>query len=92
VVRRVARYSSAWRLDPGLRRGGIWFAGALLLAVVLLGVITAPPTMPPYAAVRATWRPSEAWLYDRNGVLLDSSRVDFQRRRSAGPRWPTSLP
>jgi penicillin-binding protein 1C len=47
----------------------------------VLGVVTAPPTMPPYAAVRAAWRPSEAWLYDRNGVLLDSSRVDFQRRR-----------
>ena len=35
--------------------------------------------MPDYAQVRAAWQPSEAWLYDRNGVLIDSSRVDFAR-------------
>ncbi|WP_293987137.1 penicillin-binding protein 1C [Sphingomonas sp.] len=40
-----------------------------------------PPRMPDYAMVRAAWQPSEAWLYDRNGVLIDSSRVDFARRR-----------
>ena len=37
--------------------------------------------MPDYASVRTAWQPSEAWLYDRGGVLIDSSRVDFARRR-----------
>ncbi|UIJ45926.1 penicillin-binding protein 1C [Sphingomonas cannabina] len=39
--------------------------------------------MPSYAQVRAAWKPSEAWLYDRNGRLVDSIRVDFERRRLA---------
>ncbi|WP_293973712.1 penicillin-binding protein 1C [Sphingopyxis sp.] len=39
--------------------------------------------MPAYAAVRAVWQPSEAWLYDRDGQLLDSERVNFERRRLA---------
>lgn len=39
--------------------------------------------MPDYAAVRADWKPSEAWLYDRSGRLLDSERVNFERRRLA---------
>jgi penicillin-binding protein 1C len=59
-------------------------AGALL--VLTLGVAdmaTLPPPLPAYAAVRAAWRPSEAWLYDRHGVLIDSARVDFARRRLA---------
>ena len=66
-----------------IRRGGWWPLGAGLLLLLALNLATAPPLMPSYAAVRAAWRPSEAWLYDRNGVLLDSSRVDFQRRRLA---------
>ncbi|WP_425228595.1 penicillin-binding protein 1C [Sphingomonas sp.] len=55
-------------------------ASALLLTLHLL---TAPPPVPPFEVVRAAVTPSEAWLYDRNGVLLDSSRVDFARRRLA---------
>lgn len=39
--------------------------------------------MPSAALVHAAYRPSEAWLYDRDGRLLDSSRVDFQARRLA---------
>ncbi len=31
--------------------------------------------------VRAAWHPSEAWLYDRDGNLIDSARVDFAARR-----------
>src|SRR3546814_5853117 len=37
--------------------------------------------MPAYPDWRADWTPSEAWLYDRDGRLLDTERVDFQRRR-----------
>lgn len=45
--------------------------------------ITRPPPLPGYARVQRAWHPSEAWLYDRNGRLIDSSRVDYQARRLA---------
>ncbi|WP_294079410.1 penicillin-binding protein 1C [Sphingomonas sp.] len=44
---------------------------------------TLPPHLPGYRATVAGWKPSEAWLYDRNGRLLDSARVDYQARRLA---------
>ena len=56
---------------------------ALVLAAAALDALTRPPSLPTYAAVRAAWQPSEAWLYDRQGRLLDSARVDFARRRLA---------
>ena len=59
---------------------------ALVVAVLLYAGIdyaTLPPPLPGYAAVRAAWQPSEAWLYDRNGVLIDSARVNFAARRLA---------
>ncbi|MBU6206544.1 MAG: penicillin-binding protein 1C, partial [Alphaproteobacteria bacterium] len=37
--------------------------------------------MPDYARVRSDWKPSEAYLYDRHGVLLEERRVDFKARR-----------
>ena len=55
----------------------------LALAFAALDWLTFPPALPSYAAVRAAWRPSEAWLYDRHGALIDSSRVDFAVRRLA---------
>ena len=48
-----------------------------------LDYATRPPPLPGYAQVSARWRPSEAWLYDRQGVLIDSARVDFAARRLA---------
>ncbi|WEK44404.1 MAG: penicillin-binding protein 1C [Candidatus Sphingomonas colombiensis] len=69
---------------PPARRA--WPIVAILLVATLFGLIdwfTRPPPLAGYAQVRAAWRPSEAWLYDRNGVLLDSSRVDFASRRLA---------
>ena len=45
--------------------------------------LTQPPPLPGYPAVRRAWRPSEAWLYDRHGVLIDRERVDFAQRRLA---------
>jgi len=56
------------------------FLAPLLLAL-LFWLATWPPSMPSYASVRANWQPSESWLYDRDGQLLDSMRVDFSRRR-----------
>ncbi|MFS0774012.1 penicillin-binding protein 1C [Sphingomonas sp. 1P08PE] len=44
---------------------------------------TWPPALPDYAQARSRYRPSEAWLYDRHGVLIDSARVDFATRRLA---------
>ncbi|WP_422059150.1 penicillin-binding protein 1C [Sphingopyxis sp.] len=60
-----------------------WLALAALILVTAAHLLTRPPAMPAYAAVRAEWQPSEAWLYDRDGRLLDSERVNFQRRRLA---------
>ena len=72
------------------RRGGHWVGRNLFVltaaAVALfatLALLTAPPPVPSYAQARAAWTPSESWLYDRHGVLLDSARVDFARRRLA---------
>jgi len=57
-------------------------AAALLIgSYVTLAWITRPPPLPGYAAVVAGWKPSEAWLYDRHGRLIDSSRIDYQARR-----------
>lgn len=62
-------------------------AAALLIgAFVALSWSTRPPPLPPYDKVVADWRASEAWLYDRNGRLIDSSRVDYQARRLAWVR------
>lgn len=60
---------------------------ALVGVVAVLGggldYTTRPPPLPDYGTVRAQWRPSEAWLYDRHGALIDSARVDFAARRLA---------
>ena len=56
---------------------------ALLALCATLALATMPPALPAYAQVRASWSPSESWLYDRHGVLIDSARVDFARRRLA---------
>ena len=51
--------------------------------ILLLYVATWPPAMPDAATVRGDWQPTEAWLYDRDGRLLDSVRLDFSQRRLA---------
>ncbi len=59
---------------------------ALIVMVLLfaaLDYVTYPPPIPDYAQARAAYRPSESWLYDRHGVLIDSARVDFATRRLA---------
>ncbi|MGV7122576.1 penicillin-binding protein 1C [Sphingopyxis sp. 550A] len=60
-----------------------WAALAALILLTIAHLLTRPPAMPDYAAVRADWKPSEAWLYDRDGRLLDSERVNFEHRRLA---------
>ena len=67
------------------RSARVTLALTLTLATLILAffITTLPPPLPDYARVRATWQPSEAWLDDRNGRLIDSVRVDFQARRLA---------
>lgn len=60
-----------------------WAALAALVLTTIAHLLTRPPAMPEFAAVRAAWQPSEAWLYDRDGRLLDTERVNFERRRGA---------
>lgn len=72
------------RLSGPLRRWGpaaLAIGGIVLFAVI--DQLSSPPSLPAYAQVRQEWKPSEAWLYDRNGKLLDRIRVDYQTRRLA---------
>lgn len=79
----------------------IWWTGPriAIAAVLALGTIyaaadyaTRPPRLPGHGATVAAWKPSEAWLYDREGRLLDSARVDFQARRLAWTRLDKVAP
>ena len=67
------------------RRVRWWWpvVGAFIAALLALLWLTRPPPMPTFAQVHSAWQPSEAWLYDAHGVLLDSQRIDFQQRRGA---------
>ena len=64
-----------------LKRWRLWIPAFAGMTVILLLLATLPPSLPSYPATVATWKPSEAWLYDRNGQLLDSQRVNFAARR-----------
>ena len=58
---------------------------ALVLAALAAGFATflhtAPFEVVSYAAARAEWRSSDAWLLDRNGEPLSRVRIDRTRRR-----------
>jgi penicillin-binding protein 1C len=53
-------------------------AVAVLLAA---GMLLLPADVPDFASVHAHFTPSEGYLLDRNGELIDSERVDFGVRR-----------
>lgn len=92
LARLPKRPEAGWR--SLVTRGRI-FAGTVGLLLAGFGVadwVTMPPPLPGYAAVRAAWKPSEAWLYDRNGRLIDSARVDFAARRLAWTPLPEVSP
>ena len=64
-----------------LRQRRTWLVIALATALIVPGWLSTPPPLPSHAQLRAGWQPSEAWLYDRNGQLLDQIRVDYVVRR-----------
>jgi penicillin-binding protein 1C len=70
---------------PQSRRNRVLLALAavLLVAGAALDWRTAPPEVPAFADLKGNWKSSEAWLYDRNGGLLDEVRIDFAMRRLA---------
>ncbi len=72
-------------LRAGLAPVRRWAPAALLIGLLagggVLDAVSRPPDPPAYAQARAGWQPSEAWLYDREGRLLDRLRVDFKARR-----------
>ena len=58
---------------------------AAVVLFALLGSAAAwlawPVDVPGFAAVKAQWTPSEAYLLDRNGEVIDQERIDLRVRR-----------
>lgn len=57
-------------------------AGALLLGVLVFTLLC-PTRVPTFAAVRAAYVPSDAWLLDRHGTVIASRRMRYDARRLA---------
>ena len=64
-----------------------WLAGVAALALGLmvtalwLGLDARLPELPAFERVREQWKPSELFLLDRDGVVIQERRVDPRRRR-----------
>jgi penicillin-binding protein 1C len=69
------------RARPVSRGRRAAFAAAVLAPVLAVAWLVAPARVPSFDATRAAWRPSEAWLLDRHGAVLDRRRMDFEVRR-----------
>jgi penicillin-binding protein 1C len=59
---------------------GVCAAGALALAVLVFTLLW-PARVPGFAAVRAGYIPSDAWLLDRHGQVIASRRMRYDVRR-----------
>ncbi len=55
--------------------------GGLALAITFVVVATPASGVAGFAAVRDRYTPSDAWLIDRHGEVLDRERLDFGVRR-----------
>jgi len=91
----LSRIPDVWRRRPltlAWRRLGLGLGGAALLAGVALWWGTAPPSVPAFARLPQDWQSSEAWLYDRDGRLLDEIRVDYDVRRLGWTRLDAVSP
>ena len=86
--RRALRWSNpSGSTSPNLlrhaRRIALGVASALLAAVVGATIwFFFPQEVPTFASVQAQWTPSDAYLLDRNGEVIDQQRMDFRVRRS----------
>jgi penicillin-binding protein 1C len=60
-----------------------WIAPGVIAALAASAAILLawPTRAPEFAAVRAAFIPSDAFLLDRNGVVLDTVRIDMKVRR-----------
>jgi penicillin-binding protein 1C len=65
-------------------------ACAVLAAAML--VIAWPAQAPDFAAVRSGFTPSDAFMLDRNGTVLDTTRIDFEVRRFEWQPLPSISP
>jgi len=74
---------NVWRNTSWKTRSALALAALIFAGFTFLWFASLPPPLPSYAQVKAGWSPSEAWLYDRNGRLIDSARVNFASRRLA---------
>jgi penicillin-binding protein 1C len=65
------------------RNSGLALAAGtvLLLGAGAVWHAAAPAALPGFEAVRAAYAPTEAYLLDRNGALLQAQRQDYGRRR-----------
>jgi penicillin-binding protein 1C len=66
----------------------MWAGRALVLSGValtsaLILFLAFPAQVPSFDAVKAAYVPSDGWLLDRNGAVIDSRRLRFDVRRSA---------
>ena len=64
----------------GLR--GVGAAGAVVIGALVFTLLW-PARVPSYAAVRAAYVPSDAWLLDRHGEVIASRRIRYDVRRLA---------
>ena len=78
---RQAQPERVWERVPTKKSVTLLGLFLFVLAFAAIDYATLPPPLPDYARTRAAWHPSEAWLYDRHGRLIDSARVDFAARR-----------
>lgn len=61
---------------------GACAAGAVLSGILVFTLLW-PARVPTFAAVRAGYTPSDAWLLDRHGAVIASRRVRYDVRRLA---------
>ena len=78
--------TAARSIAGALRRAPLTAVVAVATAVVAAGAgalwhAAAPRQLPQFAAVRAAYVPSDAYLLDRDGALLQVLRLDFTLRR-----------
>ena len=57
------------------------YATGAVALTVLIFTLFCPARVPSFAAVRAAYIPSEAWLLDRSGVVIASRRIRYDVRR-----------